>query len=289
MIEFLKLLSNREISIIVWLLLTFIFLTASSKVNFGKFLLVLKALFSKKIISFYIGIGIYLALIVTLFNRFGVWEFSLYKDFIYWFFTTGMVLFFNVSDLKTNNDFTKIILTSTSSTIILEFIVGFYNFSLVWELILVPTLTFISILAFVAEIKKEDSSYKLVATFLNNFLAIISFGFLIYGMYQLINNHNEFFTLNNFKSFLLPPIFTLLFLPFIYYVVIYVKYEHVFGNLRRYKFISHKRKRKIRLAILRYANINLYRIERANKIVVFNKKELQYEIDIKLFLSKHIR
>src|SRR5690606_28683463 len=187
-------------SLIFLLQIINIFTTASSKVKLGKFKLVIIDLFSKKIISFYIGIGIYLALIVTLFNRFGVWEFSLYKDFIYWFFTTGMVLFFNVSDLKTNNDFTKIILTSTSSTIILEFIVGFYNFSLVWELILVPTLTFISILAFVAEIKKEDSSYKLVATFLNNFLAIISFGFLIYGMYQLINNHNEFFTLNNFKS-----------------------------------------------------------------------------------------
>src|SRR5690606_15232277 len=169
MIEFLKLLSNREISIIVWLLLTFIFLTASSKVNFGKFLLVLKALFSKKIISFYIGIGIYLALIVTLFNRFGVWEFSLYKDFIYWFFTTGMVLFFNVSYLKTHNDFNNIIVTSTSSTSRLEFIVGLYIVSLVWELILVPTLTFVLILAFVAEIKKEDSSYKLVATFLHNF------------------------------------------------------------------------------------------------------------------------
>jgi len=249
---------------------------------------VLKALFSKKIIPFYIGIGIYFALIVTLFNKFGVWEFSLYKDFIYWFLTTGMILFFSVSDLNSYSDFIKIILTATSLTIILEFIIGFYNFSLIWELILIPTLTFISLLTFVAELKKEDSNSKLVVTFLKNVLAILGFGFLIYGIYQLTGNYNEFFTLSNLKSFLLPPIFTLLFLPFIYYVVLYVKYERVFGNLRRYKFLTDKRKRKIRFAILRYANINLYGIERANKVVLFKKRELQDEIDIKSFLSKNI-
>ncbi|MAB47782.1 MAG: hypothetical protein CMC05_04040 [Flavobacteriaceae bacterium] len=288
MIEFFKLLSNREISIIVWLLLIFIILTANSKGSFGKFLLVLKALFAKKIIPFYIGIGIYLAFIVTILNKLGVWEFSLYKDFVYWILSTGMVLFFSVSDLNTYKDFTKIVLTATSLTIILEFIIGFYNFSLIWEIILIPTLTFISILAYFAEMKKEDRNSKLVANFLKNVLAVLGFGFLIYGIYQLVSNYNEFFTLSNLKSFLLPPIFTILFLPFIYYVVLYVKYERVFGNLRRYKFLSDKRKRKIRLAILRYANIGLYRIERANKIVLFNKKELQDETDIKSFLRKHI-
>lgn len=288
MIEFLKLLSNREISIITWLLLIFIVLTASSKGCFGKFLLVLKALFSKKIIPFYIGIGIYLAFIITLFNKFGVWEFSLYKDFVYWFLTTGMVLFFSVSDLNTYKDFAKIVLTATSLTIILEFIIGFYNFSLIWEMILIPTLTFISILSFVAEMKKKDRSSKLVANFLKNVLAILGFGFLIYGFYQLISNYNEFFTLSNLKSFLLPPIFTILFLPFIYYVVLHIKYERVFGNLKRYKFLSDKRKRNIRLTILRYANIGLYRIESANKIVLFNKRELQNEIDIKSFLRKNL-
>lgn len=290
MIEFLKLLSNREISITVWLLLIFIILTANSKGSFGKFLLVLKALFAKKIIPFYFGIGIYLAFIVTILNKLGVWEFSLYKDFVYWILTTGMVLFFSVTDLNTYKDFTKIVLTATSLTIILEFIIGFYNFSLIWEMILIPTLTFISILAYYfAEMKKEDRNSKLVANFLKNVLAVLGFGFLIYGIYQLISNYNEFFTLSNLKSFLLPSIFTILFLPFIYYVVVYVKYERVFGNLRRYKFLSDKRKRKIRLAILRYANIGLYRIESANKIVLFNKKELQDETDIKSFLRKHIK
>src|SRR5690606_26466381 len=273
MIDFLKLLSNREISILIWLALTFMFLITKSKASFGKFLLVLKALFSKKVIPFYIGIGIYLALIVFSFNKLGIWEFSLYKDFIYWLLTTGMVMFYSVSDIKSYKDFTKIILTATSLTIILEFIVGFYNFSLIWELILIPTLTFISLLTFAAEREKEDSNSQLVAIFFKNILSILGFGFLFYGIYQLTINYNTFFTLGNLKSFLLPPLFTILFLPFIYYVVLFIKYEHVLGNLRRHKFIPDKRKKQIKFAIFRYANINLYRIESANKIVLFNKRK----------------
>jgi len=263
-------------------------LIASSRGSFGKFLLVLKALFSKKIIPFYIGIGTYLTLIVFLFNKFGIWEFALYKDFIYWLLTTGMVFFFSVSDINSYKDFTKIILNATSLTIILEFIVGFYNFSIVWELILIPIFTIISLLTFAPEMKKEDSNSKVVAIFFKNVLSILGFGFLFYGFYQLAINYNNFFTLSNLKSFLLPPLFTILFLPFIYYVVLYLKYEHVFGNLRRYKFIPDERKRQIKLAIIRYANINLQRIESANKIVLFNKRELQNEIDIKSYLRKNI-
>lgn len=288
MVEFFKLLSNREISIIIWTLFAFIFFTARSNGSFSKFLLVLKALFSRKIIPFYIGIIIYLTIIVLLFNKFKIWEFSLYKDFTYWLLTTGLTLFFSVSKLNSYKDFTRIILTATSLTMVLEFIVGFYNFSLILELILVPTLTFISLLAIVAEMRKKDRNSNLVAIVLQNILAILGLGFLMYSIYQLSINYNLFFTLSNLKSFLLPPIFTIIFLPFIYYVVLYIKYECVFGNLRRYKFLSNRRKREIKLAILWYANINLYKIESANKIVLFNKRELQNEINIKSYINKNI-
>ena len=289
MIEFFNLLSNREISIIIWTLLIFSILIIISKGSLGKLWSVIKALFAKKIIPFYIIIGLYLFIIISIFRELSIWEFSLYKDFVYWFLTTGLVLFFGVSDLKNYKDFTKIILTATSLTIILEFIVGFSNFSLIWELILIPSLTFLSILSVFADLKKDDPNTKIVAKFLKNVLAIIGFGFLIYGIYKLVVDYADFFTLSNLKSFLLPPLFTLIFLPIIYYTVLYVKYEKVFGNLRRYKFLPLERKKKIRSSILRYAHINLNYIENANKIILFKKRELQNETDIKSYLRKNVK
>lgn len=289
MIEFFNLLSNREISIIIWTSLIFSILIIISKGSLGKLWNVIKALFAKKIIPFYIIIGLYLFIIISIFRELSIWEFSLYKDFIYWLFTTGLALFFGVSDIKNYKDFTKIILTATSLTIILEFIVGFSNFSLIWELILVPSLTFISILSIFADLKKDDPNTKIVAKFLKNVLAIIGFGFLIYGIYKLVVDYADFFTLSNLKSFLIPPLFTIIFLPIIYYTVLYIKYEKMFGNLRRYKFLPLERKKKIRSSILRYAHINLHHLENANKIILFKKRELQNETDIKSYLRKNVK
>jgi len=77
--------------------------------------------------------------------------------------TAGIVLFFSANSLETYRDFTKVILTAISVAIILEFIIGFYNFSFVWELILIPIVIFIWLLSLVAEMKKDDRNNKLVA------------------------------------------------------------------------------------------------------------------------------
>jgi len=191
--------------------------------------------------------------------------------------------------LNTIKDFVKVILTATSLTIILEFIVGFYNFSLIWELILIPIVTLISLLSLVAEMKKDDPNTKVVANILKGILTIIGFGILVYGIYQLITQYADFLTLSNLKSFLLPPIFTLLFLPLIYFTVLYIKYERTFMNLKRYKFISEDRKKKIRISILKYANMHFAYIENANKIIVFKKSELQNEPDIQSYLRKNVK
>lgn len=289
MIDFFKLLSNREISILIWTVLFFGGLIISSKGSFGKLLSVIKILFSKQFIPFYIVFGLYFTIIIVALNRISIWEFSLYKDFAYWFLTTGIVLFFSLNSLENYKDFTKVILTAISATIILEFIIGFYNFSLLWELILIPIVTFISLLSIVAEMRKDDQNSKLVAKFLKNLLVIIGFGILAYGINKLIVSYNDFFTFSNLKSFLLPPIFTLIFLPLIYFTVLYAKYERVFVNLNRYKFLTDSRKRKIKYAIIKYANIKFKSIEKSNKIILFNKRELQNETDIKSYIRKHIK
>lgn len=289
LIQFFKLLSNREISILIWIGLFFGCLIISSKDGFGKFMDVIKSLFSKHFIPFYIVFGLYFTIIIVALNRISIWEFSLYKDFIYWLLTTGIALFFTANNLQSYRDFTKVISTAISGTIILEFIIGFYNFSLVWELILIPIVTFILFISLVPEMKKDDRNNKLTTEFLKNLLSIIGAGILVYGVYKLIASYNDFFTLTNLKSFLLPPIFTLIFLPLIYFTVLYMKYEKVFTNLNRYKFLSNTRKRKIKYSIIKYANIRFKRIEKSNKMILFNKRELHNETDIKSYIRKTIK
>ncbi|MFW5803798.1 MAG: hypothetical protein ACOCWG_01045 [bacterium] len=287
--EIFKILSNREISIIIWAIIIFGTLIISSKGGFRNLFAVIKSLFIKHFIPFYVIFGLYFFLIIYFLNQISIWEYQLYKDFIYWLFTIGIVLFFNSNNLKSYKDFSKVILTATSATIILEFIIGFYNFPLVWELILLPVVTIIAIFSYFVEMEKNDQNNTRISKFLKNFLSVIGIGIFIFTTYQLIVSYNDFFTLSNLKSFMLPPIFTLLFLPLIYLTVIYMKYERTFRNLNRYKFLSNDRKNKIKYSIIIYANVDLNYLDKANKIILFNKENLLNESDIKSYIRENIK
>lgn len=283
--EFFESFSNREIAIIFWLflgLLIMIFNSRESRKSFSKFVI---QLFDKKLIPFYIIIALYLSAMIKILILIKIWEIPLYKDFIFWFFTAGIILFYKSNEIDTYKDFAKIIFQLFTLFAILEFIIGVYNFSLIGEIILVFFVTLISIMVVVAERKKETHQ---VASFLNIILSISGLGMIIFVLYKLITSYDLLFTLSNLKSFLLTPFFTLIFLPIIYLTVLYIKYEVIFHQLNRYQFISRKRKRNIKFGIFRFSNFSLPKIKKARNIVFKNKREIQNEENILRFLKTEI-
>ncbi len=222
-------------------------------------------------------------------NRIGIWEISLYKDFIFWFLTTALVTVFNSNNLKNFKDFKIIILKLFSITLIFEFLVGFYNFSLIGELILVPTVTFISILYLVADHKKAKEDYLTVSKFLNSILSIIGIAILIFVVYKIITNGKDLISISNLKSFLFAPLFTLLFIPIVYLIVVFMKYEDIFGNLNRSQFINSKRKLKIKFMFLIFGNLNLKFLDNAKEITIWNKNELNEEEKLMKYIRKRIK
>ena len=55
--------------------------------------------------------------------------------------------------------------------------------------------------------------------------------FLSYAIYNIIVDVHSFATINNFKEFLLPVVFTILFLPFIYMLALYLTYDLIFMRI----------------------------------------------------------
>lgn len=99
--------------------------------------------------------------------------------------------------------------------------------------------------------------------------------------------YNKLLTINNLKSFLLPLSLTLLFLPIIYMIVIYMKYEDFF-YLNRYTFLDVKRKAYIKYAILRYRNIRINKLDNAKEIILCNKYEFKENANIKKYIKTNI-
>lgn len=282
--EFLDSFSNREISIVFW---TFLVVVAMLFINVSASLKLIKAFFAKKLIYIYCLMRLYLATIIYILHMFGLWEKSLYKDFLFWSFTSGFVMLLSFNKLKKTNDFKNIVLKLLTINIVLEFIAGNYNFSLVKELILIPFATFISIMVIVAQQKKQEN--EKVIKLLNVTLSYIGLGIFLYVVYRLIKSPLELFSIKNLKSFLLAPLFTVAFIPFVFLIVAYSKYEQIYINLNRYKFLKKTRKSKIKLAIIRYGNLNLEYLDNAHNITIWRKAELQNEKNIKTYIQKEIR
>ena len=286
MLDFIKLLSNREVSLLIWTLVLFGILIATSKISFRQVFIVLKLLLSKYLLLSYLLAVIYFYFIIDLLKNIGVWEYKLYKDFFFWALMTGAVMFFRVNKLNTNKDFISIILSIISVTAIFEFVLGFYNFSLLVELIVIPLVTLISLLSYFAG---KNRDHHLVSRLLDNLLSVFGLGMLAFVIYKIFNSHQLFFTESNLKSFLLPPVFTLLFIPIIFLFVLCIKYEEVFSRLNRYQFITKRRRNLIKYYILLYSNCMLKRIATSKDIILFKKKELEEEVSIRRFLKREIR
>lgn len=274
-------LSNREIAIFFWMvviLTVLIYISKSSTAFFG----VVKAFFDRKLVYCYIIIGAYLFLVIKILNKTIFWEAYLFKDFAIWLVGFAMVSFFSIYKINTNSELVKRFLKIFSATIIIDFSINFFTFNLGWELIIIPVVSFIAILQYFAEINKEKPGYEKVSSFLKMVLTIIGFSILGYVIHKLYHNYNEILKINNLKSFLLPVILSVLYFPILLLFASIMKYENIFNELNRYRFLENKRKLKIKLAILIYGNLNLDKLDRIRN---WDKKELNDNSDIFKYLK----
>ena len=280
--EFLDSLSNREISITIWSILLFCGLLILGK-SFKSFGSVIKSFFAKQLIPHYVVICGYIALIFYLIKQTILWEKNLFKDFIIWCVAFAFYSFFTTNKIQTNKDLFKYFWKIFSLTIFVDFFLNYFTFSLGWELVIIPFITFIGVLQFYTEYHIERNGYLRVNNILKFILSISGFTFLIYCIYQLLIGYREILSNNSLKAFILPVILSVLFFPIITFYSALIKIENIFIEVNRYRFITNNRKRKIKLAILIFGNFNLDKLSRIRK---WDKKEIQSSEDILNYIRK---
>jgi hypothetical protein len=275
--DFLDSFSNREISIATWFVVIFGGMIILSK-SFKSFGLVIKAFFAKQLIPHYLVIIGYFTLILYLLKQTILWEESLWKDFIIWCVAFGFYSFFITNKIHTNKDLFKQFWRIFSLTIFVDFFLNYFTFSLVWEIILIPVLSFIAILQFFTEYHmQKKSDYSRVNNFLKSILSISGFALFFYCIYRLTFSYKDFLSNDSLKNFLLQVILSVIYFPIIAFYSSYHKYESIFKEVDRYQFIDKKRKRNIKLATIIYGNLNLDKLTRIRR---WDKKEIQSIEDI---------
>ena len=259
--------TNREISILLWFSLIAAWILSKREFRSSILSMVKQFLHPKIFAPFLLAAG-YVALIVMGLERLGLWDPTLLKSTLIWGLGAGVVMFFNSPGINDGRKFFFKTITDTLKLIIVvEFVINFYVFPLIAELILVPVLSFLSIMLVVAE-SQRDKKYEPVKKALRWLVSFAGFVLLSFALWKLFSDTGAFFTSDNARQFLLPITMTFAFMPGIFVLALYSDYEWLF--IRIDHFLGRGSNARVKLACFRKCLLSLSRVEAIASYLVRN-------------------
>lgn len=255
-------LNGREKAVLVWFVVFIIWML--SQKNIHKSLQgVLKFVFQMKMLSVFVAMLIYLFLILWLFYNFQIWDIELTKDIIFWIFGSAIILLMNVNKATQDDNYFKNILMDNLKLItILGFVVAFYSFNFWIEMIFVPVMFFIVAMGALAGIRKEYLQVKKVIDFV---LSAVGISLIIYAVFQIVSDYKNFVSLNNLRSFILPPLLSFAFIPFLYIFALIIAYEALFVRLEYFLKNDKTQAKFIKIKIFKLCFLSLKKLNKLSK------------------------
>lgn len=173
--------------------------------------------------------SLYIGACIALLAWRDLWTITNLKTSILWVLTFAFVTMFDMSRITENSTFfRKTVRDTLSATVVLTFLVDSYTFSLPVELFIVPIVTFLALLR---STTSSNPEHKMVDRLIGWILAISGLIYVCYATYQATMHFREFATFDNARELMIPIILSLMFLPFLYGLSIYVAYQQVFAGL----------------------------------------------------------
>lgn len=275
--EILEDLTTRETSVLIWSVLIFSVLIFFSR---KEFLNILKAFFNIKIVIPLTCFGIYCIIIIILLFKVDLWDFKLLKDTIIWFFSAGLIIFFDTNKIQNTSYFKQLLKSNLKIIIFLEFVLNFYTFSFLSELLLIPILTIITLVYEYSKYSMQNKpAHVKVNRVMKSLLTLFGIIILVSVIGRLINDYENLFTVENVKSIYLPIILTVISFPFIYLLALVMIYEEFFMRIN-FMFTDKKIKKELKKQIIINANFSLNKLSnvknKMDKKLIYNQNISDY-------------
>jgi hypothetical protein len=190
---------------------------------------VLKAFFQKSILVIVLASLAYSCLVVYIFAHAGFWNVSMLKDTSFWFIGSALAILFNLTKARKEDRFFQgILVDNVKLVLIIEFVANFHVFNLAIELIMLPTIVFFAMIRGYSEMKQAHTQ---VRKLMDGIFIIIGVIFLIVSLIDILQNIRSFASYTTLKSFLLPIILSISFIPCAFLIAIVMEYELLFVRL----------------------------------------------------------
>lgn len=224
-----ELLNNREIASAIWVLIFAAWAFSHRKIrsSFGS---ILNIFFKKVIFIPFSLLIIYTLTSVWILNQVGIWDSSQTKNTIIWFFCIATISIFRSNEIADNpNYFKNTVKDNLKIIVFIEFLVEFYTFNLIIELMFIP---FMAILGGLVAVSQANEKYALVNKALIKLIEIIGLFIIIYIGYRLVIDFNDFAQVQTAFDFFVPITLSIFLLPFIYLCHVYMVYENIFVRIQ---------------------------------------------------------
>lgn len=210
--------NNREIAIGIWVIIGLaVILPTKPARQFIK--TAIPILFCKKFVIFYIVFLSFLGLVLFALNWAGLWDLTLLKGTVFWVLFVELPLFAKaIEKADGGRFFSNLIRENVAIVVAIEFFVGFWTFSLITEIILIPLTVLISVLQVLAG---QDKKHRSAKRFFDGLLVLWGIILLINAIYSLIHAPNQFLSFDTLKSLLLPLVLLVFNLPVVYGLALY--------------------------------------------------------------------
>lgn len=216
-------LNDREWASLIWIGLLVLYILFQPKLRSSMWDVV-QAFFQWKIqIAIAAAVG-WTAASVWLLAWLRIWQCDNLSATIIWCLTTMIV---TLADTATSKEgagrLRKVARETIAITAFVVFISELYTLPLWAELVLLPVMAVVAMMAVIAEHKAEHAR---LAGPLNAFLAIVGLGLIAFSGYQIVTHFGDFLSLGTARDFMVPTLLSLMYLPFLYLILAISAYEN---------------------------------------------------------------
>ena len=223
--EIVTILSTREWAIAIWGTGFFVWMLTQREIRKSLWN-VIKILLGKNLRHFFLIIALYVAGITMIFYQLPFWNNIYLKDIILWTLFSGLTICMNAVAGEADEKYiSKVLKDNIRFTVVTEFLLSTFTFSLWVELIIIPIMTAITLLDVVAAQKSETVA---VHKLLQSVIAFIGLCLVFQTVKVGIREYRELNMVDTLVSFFIPMVYLLFVTPLEYVFELYSKYEMLF-------------------------------------------------------------
>lgn len=239
--------NNRQWAALIWLA-AIVFLALTREDGRGTVKNLLAAAWHVKIVIPVLLYAAWVAGLIRLAVFVDAWSQSRATDTVFWFATSGLVLFGRFDKVRTQPHFVRRSARATFEwSIAVDFLLGLFIFGLVTELVLLPLLVLLTGVAFVAQRQAATRSTQLLV---ETVLGLIGLALLGNVVVQLAEGWGSVDVADVVQQLALPVWLTLGVLPFIFLLGLYSSYELAAVQMRLRDKTALRQRIRFRLVLL---------------------------------------